>query len=66
MEHKTIQEVFEQNIHLFNPDAPWKNAVLLLHSINQISGLKCNGLLESDPVNEGLARDSHSFIRFRK
>lgn len=53
MQSKSIQSYFERNIHLFNVSTPEKNCVLLLHAINLSTGLKCDGLLESDPIAEG-------------
>ncbi len=65
MEAKSLQSQFEKNIHLFDAAAPAKNAVLLFHAINQSAGLKCNGLLESDPVSEGTILFNEKVTNFR-
>jgi len=42
------------NIHYFDTSHPAKNCILIFHAINQAFGLKCNGLLENDPINPGI------------
>lgn len=53
MQSKSLQSFFERNIHLFNVVTLEKNCALLLHAINLSTGLKCDGLLENDPITEG-------------
>lgn len=54
----SLQQFLENNISLFNFEDKLSNSFLLIHFFNLDRKLICNGLLEDDPILNGITNEN--------